>query len=106
MRHELLETLLDAFPRRWEYAAALEEICAWRRVIEEVADETFPFAERLVLRDESDEVYGVAGTDVEFNLYAHNGRAYLVEVKSHLKSEPPHPAACAAPTKHDTAVWE
>ena len=54
-------------------------------VVEEFAGESFPFAERLVLRDERGEVYGVAGADVEFDLYAHNGRAYLVEVKSHLK---------------------
>jgi hypothetical protein len=62
----------------------LEE--AIRGVVEEFAGESFPFAERLVLRDQSGEVYGVAGADVEFDLYAHNGRAYLVEVKSHLKS--------------------
>jgi len=55
-------------------------------VVEEFAGESFPFAERLVLRDESGEVYGVAGAEVEFDLYAHNSRAYLVEVKSHLKS--------------------
>jgi hypothetical protein len=55
-------------------------------VVEEFAGEAFPFAERLVLRDESGEVYGIAGAEVEFNLYAHNGKAYLVEVKSHLKS--------------------
>jgi hypothetical protein len=58
---------------------------AIRGVVEEFAGEAFPFAERLVLRDESGEVYGVAGVEVEFDLYAHNGRAYLVEVKSHLK---------------------
>jgi hypothetical protein len=55
-------------------------------VVEEFAGEAFPFAERLVLRDESGEVYGIAGAEVEFDLYAHNGKAYLVEVKSHLKS--------------------
>jgi hypothetical protein len=54
-------------------------------VVEEFAGETFPFAERLVLRDEGGEVYGIAGAEVEFDLYAHNGKAYLVEVKSHLK---------------------
>jgi hypothetical protein len=59
---------------------------AIRGVVEEFAGESFPFAERLVLRDESGEVYGVAGAEVEFDLYAHNERAYLVEVKSHLKS--------------------
>jgi hypothetical protein len=55
-------------------------------VVEEFAGEAFPFAERLVLRDEGGEVYGIAGAEVEFDLYAHNGKAYLVEVKSHLKS--------------------
>lgn len=54
-------------------------------VVEEFTGETFPFAERLVLRDEGGEVYGIAGAEVEFDLYAHNGKAYLVEVKSHLK---------------------
>jgi hypothetical protein len=53
--------------------------------VEGSAGETFPFAERLVLRDEGGEVYGIAGAEVEFDLYAHNGKAYLVEVKSHLK---------------------
>jgi hypothetical protein len=61
----------------------LEE--AIRGVVEEFAGESFPFAERLVLRDEGGEVYGIVGAEVEFDLYAHNGRAYLVEVKSHLK---------------------
>jgi hypothetical protein len=61
----------------------LEE--AIRGVVEEFAGESFPFAQRLVLRDETGEVYGIAGADVEFDLYAHNGSAYLVEVKSHLK---------------------
>jgi len=83
--HKQLDLILDTFPRQWEYAVVLEEICAWRGVIEEFAGESFPFAERLVLRDESGEVYGVAGADVEFDLYAHNEIAYLVEVKSHLK---------------------
>jgi hypothetical protein len=59
---------------------------AIRGVVEEFAGESFPFAERLVLRDESGEVYGIAGADVEFDLYAHNSSAYLVEVESHLKS--------------------
>ena len=57
-----------------------------REVVEEFAGETFPFAERLLLQDESGEVYGVVGADVEFDLYAHNSAAYLVEVKSHLKA--------------------
>lgn len=85
VRHERLDMMLDAFPLRWEYAAVLGEMYAWRGVIEEFAEETFPCAERLVLRDESGEVYGIAGAEVEFDLYAHNGRAYIGEVKSYLK---------------------
>jgi hypothetical protein len=56
-----------------------------KAVVEEFAGHTFPVAERLLLRDETGEVFGVAGAEVEFDLYAHNGEAYLVEVKSHLK---------------------
>ena len=56
-----------------------------REVVEEFAGETFPFAQHLIIRDETGEVYRVAGADVEFDLYAHNGVAYLVEVTSHLK---------------------
>jgi len=40
----------------------------------------------LVLRDESGQVFGVEGAEVEFDLYAHNSIAYLLEVKSHLKT--------------------
>jgi hypothetical protein len=56
-----------------------------REVVEEFAGETFPFAQHLIIRDETGEVFGVSGADVEFDLYAHNGVAYLVEVKSYLK---------------------
>jgi hypothetical protein len=56
-----------------------------KAVVEEFAGHTFPFAERLLLRDEIGEVFGVAGAEVEFDFYVHNGEAYLVEVKSHLK---------------------
>ena len=54
--------------------------------VEEFAGEKFPHAERLVLRDEEGQVFGIAGAEVEFDLYAHNGSAYLVEVKSHVKT--------------------
>jgi hypothetical protein len=30
-------------------------------------------------------VYGITGAEVEFDLYAHNGRTYIGEVKSSLK---------------------
>jgi hypothetical protein len=56
-----------------------------KAVVEEFAGHTFPAAERLLLRDETGEVFGVAGAEVEFDLYVHNGEAYLVEIKSHLK---------------------
>jgi hypothetical protein len=56
-----------------------------KAAVEEFAGERFPHAERLVLRDESGQVFGIEGAEVEFDLYAHNGSAYLVEVKSHVK---------------------
>jgi hypothetical protein len=56
-------------------------------IVEEFAGESFPLADRLVLVDTEGEVFGVPGAEVEFDLYAHDGRAYLVEVKSHLKTD-------------------
>jgi hypothetical protein len=56
-------------------------------IVEEFAGESFPLADRSVLVDTEGEVFGVPGAEVEFDLYAHNGRAYLVEVKSHLKTD-------------------
>jgi len=56
-----------------------------KSVVEEFAGTSFPSAERLVLVDSDGELFGVPGAAVEFDLYAHNGSAYLVEVKSHLK---------------------
>jgi len=56
-------------------------------IVEEFAGESFPLADRLALVDTEGEVFGVPGAEVEFDLYAHNGRAYLVEVKSHLKTD-------------------
>ncbi len=58
-----------------------------KEIVEEFAGQSFPVAERLILVDNEGEVFGVAGAEVEFDLYAHNGQAYLVEVKSHLKSD-------------------
>jgi hypothetical protein len=57
-----------------------------RSVVEEFAGQTFPLAERLVLLDDTGAVFGVPGAEVEFDLYARNGTAYLVEVKSHVKT--------------------
>lgn len=56
-----------------------------KAVVEEFAGASFPAAERLILEDTAGELYGVPGAMVEFDLYAHNGTAYLVEVKSHVK---------------------
>lgn len=56
-------------------------------VIEEFAGEKFTRAERLVLTDATGEVYGVPGTQVEYDLLVSNGTAYVVEVKSHLERE-------------------
>jgi hypothetical protein len=56
-------------------------------IVEEFAGESFPLADRLVLVDTEGEVFGVPGAEVEFDLCAHNGRAYLVEVKSPLKTD-------------------
>jgi hypothetical protein len=56
-------------------------------IVEEFAGESFPLADRLVLVDTEGEVFGVPGAEVESDLYAHNGRAYLVEMKSHLKTD-------------------
>jgi hypothetical protein len=56
-----------------------------KAAVEEFAGASFPAAERLILEDVAGELYGVPGAKVEFDLYAHNGTAYLVEVKSHVK---------------------
>jgi len=56
-----------------------------KAAVEEFAGASFPAAERLILEDTAGELYGVPGATVEFDLYAHNGTAYLVEVKSHVK---------------------
>jgi hypothetical protein len=58
---------------------------AIQAVVEEFAGQAFPVADRLVLTDEAGEVFGVPRARIEFDLYAHDGTAYLVEVKAHLK---------------------
>ncbi len=55
-------------------------------VVEEFAGQSFPSAERLRLADKDGEVFGVSGVEIEFDLYVHNGAAYVVEIKSHVKS--------------------
>jgi hypothetical protein len=56
-----------------------------REVVEEFSGQTFTTAERLVLIDTEGVVFGVRGAQIEFDLYAADGAAYLVEVKSHVK---------------------
>lgn len=56
-----------------------------REVVEEFSGQTFVTAERLVLPDPEGVVFGVRGAQIEFDLYATDGAAYLVEVKSHVK---------------------
>jgi hypothetical protein len=56
-----------------------------REVVEEFSGQTFTTAERLVLLDTEGVVFGVRGAQIEFDLYAADGAAYLVEVKSHVK---------------------
>lgn len=81
---QLRETNLHLSSLSGRVGYGLEHVV--REVVEEFAGQSFPFAERLVLRDEVGEVFGLTGAEVEFDLYAHNGVAYLVEVKSHLKA--------------------
>lgn len=57
-----------------------------RGVVEEFAGKTLTRSERLVLRDPEGEVFGVSA-DIEFDLLACDGEAYLCEVKSHIEPE-------------------
>jgi hypothetical protein len=98
VRYELWGMMLEASPSRQEFMDLLEEMRASRQDANsrfEAADRRFEemrqdansrfVQQHLLIQDEAGEVFGVAGVDVEFDLYAHNGVAYLVEVKSHLK---------------------
>jgi hypothetical protein len=58
-----------------------------RGIVEEFSGQTFTSAERLVLTDREGEVFGVKGAQVEFDLFASDGAAYLVEVKSHVEPD-------------------
>ncbi len=44
-------------------------------------------AERLVLRDDAGEVFGVRGQQVEFDAFLHDGEHILVEVKAFAERE-------------------
>lgn len=57
-----------------------------RGVVEEFAGRTLERAERLILRDPDGEVFGVPA-DIEFDLFASDGEAYLCEVKSHIEPD-------------------
>ncbi len=57
-----------------------------RGVVEEFAGTALTRSERLILKDAQGEVFGVPA-DIEFDLFAANGEAYLCEVKSHIERE-------------------
>lgn len=61
----------------------LEEVI--RQVIQDFSGVGELTAERLVLEDETGEVFGVAGARLEFDAYVRDGRRFLVEVKNYLK---------------------
>jgi hypothetical protein len=82
---ELKEQRLHLSALGGRVGRGLEEIV--KGVVEEFAGQSFPTAERLTLLDEQGEVFGVPGAKIEFDLYAHDGAAYLDEVKSHLKPD-------------------
>lgn len=56
-----------------------------RELVEEFSGQQFASAQKLALTDSEGEVFGVKGAQIEFDLFATDGTAYLVEVKSHLK---------------------
>ncbi len=57
-----------------------------REVVEEFTGKAFARSERLVLNDRDGEVFGVPA-EIEFDLFASNGEAYLCEVKSHVEPD-------------------
>ncbi len=57
-----------------------------RGVVEEFSGKTFARTERLILKDPQGEVFGVPA-DIEFDLLASDGDAYLCEVKSHIEPD-------------------
>lgn len=60
---------------------------AVRAIVEEFAGLGPLAAERLVLRDEAGEVFGVRGQTVEFDAFIHDSRRFLVEVKGFAEPE-------------------
>jgi hypothetical protein len=57
-----------------------------RGMVEEFAGRAMARAERLILRDAEGEVFGVPA-DIEFDMFASDGEAYLCEVKSHIEKD-------------------
>jgi len=82
-KRHMWETTLHLSALGSRVGCGLEHIV--QEVVEEGAGQTLSYAERLVLRDEAGEVYGVAGAAVEVDLSAHHGVASLVEVTSHCR---------------------
>ncbi len=67
------------------FGRGLEE--AVRATVEEFAGVGPLRAERLVLRDEAGEVFGVPGQGIEFDAFVHDGKRILVEVKAYAEPE-------------------
>ncbi|HWP58565.1 MAG TPA: DUF3782 domain-containing protein [Candidatus Acidoferrales bacterium] len=57
-----------------------------REIVEEFAGKSLVRSERLVLQDREGEVFGVPA-EIEFDLFASDGQAYLCEVKSHIEPD-------------------
>lgn len=57
-----------------------------RGAVEEFAGKALTRSERLILKDPEGEVFGVPA-DIEFDLFASDGEAYLCEVKSHIEPD-------------------
>jgi hypothetical protein len=60
---------------------------AVRRIVEEFGGVRPLKAERLTLRDENGELFGVPGQVVEFDALVHDGERFLVEVKAFAEEE-------------------
>lgn len=78
-----LQVGLGSLGRR--FGLGFEE--AVRAIVEQFAGLGPLAAERLVLRDEAGEVFGVKGQTVEFDAFIHDSRRFLVEVKGFAEPE-------------------
>lgn len=58
-----------------------------RPTIEEFSGVGPPRAERLILKDVEGELFGVRGQAIEFDVFVHDRRRFLVEVKSFAETE-------------------